>query len=144
MNIDIKKIGTEKRNPKTMNIDKMSTEEIVRVINDEDKTVASAVEGAILQITKLVDAIVSAFEKKGRMIYLGAGTSGRIGLIDAVECRPTFSIPDEMVQCARCRNQHKLSERKRVLQRNNWTSYRCPRCNAESYYKIPLPQNTDQ
>ena len=52
MNIDIKKIGTEKRNPKTMNIDKMSTEEIVRVINDEDKTVASAVEGAILQITK--------------------------------------------------------------------------------------------
>lgn len=99
MNIDLKKIGTEKRNPQTMNIDRMSTEEIVRVINQEDKLVAEAVEKAIPQIVKLVDVIVSTFENKGRMIYLGAGTSGRIGLIDAVECRPTFSVPDEMVQC---------------------------------------------
>ncbi|MFA6627587.1 MAG: N-acetylmuramic acid 6-phosphate etherase [Bacilli bacterium] len=99
MNIDLKKIGTENRNSRTLHIDKMSTEEMVRVINDEDKIVAFAVETALPQVVKVVDVIVTTFEAGGRLIYMGAGTSGRIGLIDAVECRPTFSVPDDMVQC---------------------------------------------
>jgi N-acetylmuramic acid 6-phosphate etherase len=99
MSVDLKKIGTEYRNQKTMNIDKMSTLEIVKTINDEDKTVAFAVEKATEQIAKLVDEIAKKLEDGGRLIYLGAGTSGRIGIMDAVECGPTFSVPDDMVQC---------------------------------------------
>lgn len=99
MNVDLKKIGTEQRNEKTMKIDTLSTKEIVTILNDEDKTVAFAVEKAIDQITTLVDKIVEAFYKDGRLIYMGAGTSGRIGILDAVECRPTYSVSDEMVQC---------------------------------------------
>jgi len=99
MSVDLKKIGTEQRNPNTMDIDLLSTEEILRKINDEDKLVAYAVEKAIPQITKLVDKIVEAFYNDGRLIYMGAGTSGRIGIVDAVECRPTYGVPDEMVQC---------------------------------------------
>jgi N-acetylmuramic acid 6-phosphate etherase len=99
MNVDLKKIGTEQRNAKTMKIDTLSTKEIVTILNDEDKTVAFAVEKAIDQITALVDKIVEAFNKDGRLIYMGAGTSGRIGILDAVECRPTYSVSDEMVQC---------------------------------------------
>ena len=97
--VDLKKIGTEQRNKNTMNIDTMSTLEIVTVINNEDKTVPYAVEKALPQIAALVDKIVEAFYKDGRLIYVGAGTSGRIGILDAVECRPTYSCPDEMVQC---------------------------------------------
>ncbi|MDD4211851.1 MAG: N-acetylmuramic acid 6-phosphate etherase [Bacilli bacterium] len=99
MNIDLKKIGTEKRNLRTIHIDQMSTEEMVRAMNEEDKIVAYAVEAVLPQIAKTVDAIVKTFEAGGRMIYLGAGTSGRIGLIDAVECQPTFSVSPDMVQC---------------------------------------------
>ena len=98
-NVDLKKIGTEKRNPNTMNIDKVSTTEILKLINNEDKTVPYAVEKEIDHIAKLVDCVVEQFYKDGRLIYVGAGTSGRIGLIDAVECRPTYSCSDEMVQC---------------------------------------------
>lgn len=99
MSVDIKKIGTEQRNSNTMNIDTLPTLEIVKKINDEDKTVAFAVEKASDQIAKLVDEIVKSFHKDGRLIYMGAGTSGRIGILDAVECRPTYSVDDEMVQC---------------------------------------------
>ncbi len=99
MKVDLKKIGTEQRNPNTMDIDVLSTEEILKKINDEDKTVAYSVEKAIPNISKLVDRIVEAFYEDGRLIYMGAGTSGRIGIIDAVECRPTFGVSDEMVQC---------------------------------------------
>lgn len=98
-NVDLKKIGTEKRNQNTMNIDKVSTNEILKLINNEDKTVPFAVEKEIERIGALVDCIVEQFHKDGRLIYVGAGTSGRIGLIDAVECRPTYSCSDEMVQC---------------------------------------------
>lgn len=98
MIIDLSKIGTEQRNKNTMNIDRASTEEIVRLINEEDKTVAYAVEKALPQITKAVDAIVDTFLNSGRLIYIGAGTSGRLGILDAVECRPTFSVSDELVQ----------------------------------------------
>ena len=99
MKVNLKNIGTEQRNPNTMNIDVLSTEEILKKINNEDKLVAYSVEEAIPGITKLVDKVVESFYKDGRLIYIGAGTSGRIGIIDAVECRPTFGVSDEMVQC---------------------------------------------
>lgn len=99
MKVNLKNIGTEQRNPNTLDIDVLSTEEILQKINDEDKTVAFAVEKEIPKISKLVDKVVEAFYNDGRLIYIGAGTSGRIGIIDAVECRPTFGVSDEMVQC---------------------------------------------
>lgn len=99
MKVNLKNIGTEQRNPNTLDIDVVSTEEILKKINNEDKTVAFAVEKEILRITKLVDKVVEAFYEDGRLIYIGAGTSGRIGIIDAVECRPTFGVSDEDVQC---------------------------------------------
>ena len=99
MSVDLKKIGTEQRNPNTMDIDLLSTEEIIRKINNEDKKVAYAVEEVIPAIAPLVDKVVEAFYKDGRLISLGAGTSGRIGGVDAVECRPTYGVSDEMVQC---------------------------------------------
>jgi len=97
--LDLSKITTEGRNPRTMHIDRASTTEMLTMINNEDKIIANEVEHAIPNIAKMVDAVVTGFEKGGRLIYVGAGTSGRIGIVDAVECRPTFSCPDEMVQC---------------------------------------------
>lgn len=99
MSVDLKKIKTEERNSRTLNIDKMNIDEIVSVINEEDKLVALAVEKAKGQISKLIEKVVQCFEKDGRLIYIGAGTSGRVGIIDAVECRPTYGVDDEMVQC---------------------------------------------
>jgi N-acetylmuramic acid 6-phosphate etherase len=99
MNIDLKKISTEERNTNTTNIDMLSTIDILKMINHEDKMVAFCVEKALTQIAPLVDQIVQSFQKGGRLIYMGAGTSGRIGIIDAVECRPTFGVTDEMVTC---------------------------------------------
>lgn len=99
MKVDLKKIGTEQRNPNTMDIDVSSTFDILSKINNEDKTVAYAVEKEIPAIAALVDKVVESFYKDGRLIYMGAGTSGRIGIVDAVECRPTFGVSDEMVQC---------------------------------------------
>ena len=97
--INLKNISTEQRNINTIDIDLVPTKEILVKINNEDKTVAFAVSEALDQITVLIDNIVDAFYKDGRLIYMGAGTSGRIGILDAVECRPTFSTDDEMVQC---------------------------------------------
>jgi N-acetylmuramic acid 6-phosphate etherase len=82
---------TETRNPNTVNIDLMSTEEIVRVINEEDHKVAEAIKEELPQIAKAVDMIVEKLREGGRLIYAGAGTSGRLGVLDAVECRPTYS-----------------------------------------------------
>ena len=97
--IDLSKISTENRNVNTLNIDEVSTREICKKINKEDQIVAKAVKEAIPQIAALIDACVKGMKKDGRIIYVGAGTSGRIGLLDAVECRPTYSCTDEMVQC---------------------------------------------
>jgi N-acetylmuramic acid 6-phosphate etherase len=99
MNVNIKKITTEGRNPNTLDIDRVSTIEIVKKINNEDKTVAYAVEKAIPEIAKCVDMVYETFMNDGRLIYMGAGTSGRIGLVDAVECKPTYGVSPEMVQC---------------------------------------------
>ena len=99
MGVNIKKITTEGRNQNTLDIDKVSTKEILVKINNEDKTVAYAVEKAIDQIAECVDMVYETFMNDGRLIYMGAGTSGRIGLIDAVECKPTYGVSPEMVQC---------------------------------------------
>ena len=95
--MDLKKISTESRNPNTMDIDLVSTREILVKINNEDKTVAYVIEQSLDQITVVVDKIVEAFNKGGRLIYMGAGTSGRLGVLDAVECPPTYGTPKEMV-----------------------------------------------
>ncbi|MBQ8292876.1 MAG: N-acetylmuramic acid 6-phosphate etherase [Bacilli bacterium] len=99
MNVNIKKITTEGRNQNTLDIDRVSTKEILVKLNNEDKTVALAVEKALDQIAKCVDMVYEVFMNDGRLIYMGAGTSGRIGLIDAVECKPTYGVSPEMVQC---------------------------------------------
>jgi N-acetylmuramic acid 6-phosphate etherase len=89
---------TETQNQNTLNIDALSTEEIVQVINNEDKTVANAVEKVLPQVAQAIDAVVEALRSGGRLIYVGAGTSGRLGVLDAVECVPTYSTPPELVQ----------------------------------------------
>lgn len=93
----MKNILTEQSNPQTTNIDLMNTAEIIRLINQEDKKVAVAVEQALPEITQAVDIITTAFLNGGRLAYFGAGTSGRLGVLDASECRPTFSAPEQMV-----------------------------------------------
>lgn len=95
--VDISKISTEKRNLKTKNIDLVSTREILELINNEDKTVPLAVEKVIDQITRVVDVVTDAFTNGGRLFYIGAGTSGRLGVLDASECPPTFGVADDMV-----------------------------------------------
>ncbi len=89
---------TEQRNPATANIDKLSTEEMLALINREDAGVAEAVRLEIPRIATAVNVIVQRFEQGGRLFYVGAGTSGRLGVLDASECPPTFNVPPERVQ----------------------------------------------
>src|SRR5690625_1591327 len=84
------RLTTEGRNRNTLNIDALSTEEMLRVINAEDRTVADAVAGEIPNIALAVDTIADALRSGGRLFYVGAGTSGRLGVLDAAECPPTF------------------------------------------------------
>jgi N-acetylmuramic acid 6-phosphate etherase len=91
-------IPTEQDNPRTEDIDRLSTEAVLRRMNEEDKGVADAVAQAIPQITPVVDAIRDAFEAGGRLFYFGAGTSGRLGVLDASECPPTYGTPPDLVQ----------------------------------------------
>lgn len=88
---------TEKRNSASVHIDLMETSQIVKLINDEDKKVATAVEKVLPQVTDAVDIIVENFRKGGRLAYFGAGTSGRLGVLDASECWPTFGVEHGMV-----------------------------------------------
>jgi N-acetylmuramic acid 6-phosphate etherase len=88
---------TEQRNPVSREIDLQSTDAILRIINSQDKLVAPAVEREIPHIANAVDIIVERFKKGGRLIYVGAGTSGRLGVVDAAECPPTFGVPHGMV-----------------------------------------------
>jgi N-acetylmuramic acid 6-phosphate etherase len=92
------KLLTEQPNPLSASIDRLPTEQALRIINAEDQKVAAAVEREVPAIARAVDAIVSALEKGGRLFYLGAGTSGRLGVLDASEIPPTFSASPEMVQ----------------------------------------------
>ncbi len=91
-------LKTESTNKSTENIDKMNALEIVRCINNEDKTVADAVEKALPEIARAVDALADALKNGGRIFYVGAGTSGRLGVLDASECPPTFGVSAETVQ----------------------------------------------
>lgn len=88
---------TEARNPRTLDIDQCDTLEILRRLNAEDATVAEAVRSALPHIAQAVEAIVAAFRAGGRLIYIGAGTSGRLAMLDAVECVPTFGIDPSQV-----------------------------------------------
>lgn len=81
-----------------VNLDTLSTFEIIKKVNDEDKTVAIAIEKEICNIEKAVDLIVKSFEAGGRLFYIGSGTSGKLGVMDASECPPTFGVSDSMVQ----------------------------------------------
>ena len=94
---ELEGLVSEDRNPRSMEIDLFPTVEVLRSINEEDKGVPSAVEKVIPQIAEAVDDIVRAFRKGARLVYIGAGTSGRLGVLDASECPPTFSVPDGMV-----------------------------------------------
>jgi N-acetylmuramic acid 6-phosphate etherase len=89
---------TEQANPASARLDALPTEEALRIINAEDRKVAEAVEREIPAIARAVDAIVAGFERGGRLFYIGAGTSGRLGVLDAAEIPPTFSAPAGMVQ----------------------------------------------
>ncbi|MDP0187365.1 N-acetylmuramic acid 6-phosphate etherase [Glaesserella parasuis] len=89
---------TEQRNPNSMQIDKLSAYEIVQIINNEDKQVPLAIEKVLPQIAQAVEKIVEAFQQGGRLVYIGAGTSGRLGVLDASECPPTFGVSPEMVK----------------------------------------------
>ncbi len=88
---------TESRNARSMNIDASPVEEILKLINEEDRTVPLAVEKALPEIAALVEDIVHAFAHSGRLVYVGAGTSGRLGVLDASECPPTFGVDPSMV-----------------------------------------------
>lgn len=93
--MDIFKISTEQRNSDSMNIDSLSTIDMLKVINNEDKKVAKAVERELTKISLAVDKSVERFENGGRLIYIGAGTSGRLGALDAIELTPTYGVPPE-------------------------------------------------
>lgn len=89
---------TEQRNPNSMHVDSLSALEIVQLMNDEDKQVPLAIEKCLPQIAQAVERIVAAFQQGGRLVYIGAGTSGRLGVLDASECPPTFGVSPEMVK----------------------------------------------
>ncbi|MGY3715311.1 N-acetylmuramic acid 6-phosphate etherase [Sutcliffiella cohnii] len=95
---NLQSIITEQQNRKTLQIDRQSTEEILSIINEEDQTVPHHIKKEIGSISTVVDQVVAAFENGGRLFYIGAGTSGRIGILDASECPPTYGTPPEMVQ----------------------------------------------
>lgn len=91
-------LKTEGRNPNTMNIDKVSTLEAMRLMNEENKRVPEAIDTQLEEIAKAVDLIAAAMERGGHLIYVGAGTSGRLGIIDAAECPPTFGVDHQLVR----------------------------------------------
>ena len=96
--MNLERLLTEKRNPDTKNIDMLSTLEIVSAIQREDEKVAAAVKMTLPDVAASVELIVDALKRGGRLFYLGAGTSGRLGVLDAAECPPTFSTEPELVQ----------------------------------------------
>jgi len=96
--MDLAALLTEQANPASANIDRVSTREMLQVIGAEDRKAAEAVAAEIPHIAQAVDAIAAAFGNGGRLFYIGAGTSGRLGVLDASECPPTFNVPPDLVQ----------------------------------------------
>ncbi|WP_430508267.1 N-acetylmuramic acid 6-phosphate etherase [Rossellomorea marisflavi] len=97
MKDNVYELGTEKVNPDTLKIDTASTGEVLRMMNDEDHKVAEAVKKVLPVVEEVVDKVVASISAGGRLIYMGAGTSGRLGVLDAVECPPTFSVGSDVV-----------------------------------------------
>ena len=95
--VNINHLGTEQRNERTKDLDLLSTMEIIQIMNEEDLNVVAGVKQALPQIEKVVHAMIEALSNGGRIVYVGAGTSGRTGIIDAVECGPTFSCTYEFL-----------------------------------------------
>lgn len=95
--MELSRLITEKRNTKSTDIDIMSSREFVKIMNEEDSNVIRAVNENLDIVAEIIDAVANSFNDGGRLIYVGAGTSGRLGLLDAVECPPTFGVPSEMV-----------------------------------------------
>ncbi|WP_207942087.1 N-acetylmuramic acid 6-phosphate etherase [Candidatus Enterococcus lowellii] len=95
---NLENLTTETRNPKTMHLDQMTIMDVLQTMNEEDRQVPLAIEKVMPQIETVVAQIIQAFNKQGRLIYMGAGTSGRLGVLDAAECVPTFGTDPEMVQ----------------------------------------------
>ena len=96
--LDLEQLLTETRNPDTLDIDVVTTNDILLEINKEDLKVAEAVRQALAPISSAVDRIVDALKAGGRLLYLGAGSSGRLGILDASECSPTYGTPPDMVK----------------------------------------------
>ncbi|RIN57196.1 N-acetylmuramic acid 6-phosphate etherase [Staphylococcus simulans] len=90
--MDINKMTTEQRNEKTMHLDELSTEDFVALMNQEDQTVAQAIAKENTSVARVIDTVIEGFKQGGRLIYMGAGTSGRLGVLDAAECVPTFGV----------------------------------------------------
>ncbi|MHD0396651.1 N-acetylmuramic acid 6-phosphate etherase [Staphylococcus simulans] len=95
--MDMNKMTTEQRNEKSMHLDELSTEAFVTLMNQEDQTVAQAIEHEKSSIARVIDTVIESFKQGGRLIYMGAGTSGRLGVLDAAECVPTFGVTREDV-----------------------------------------------
>ena len=96
--IELEKLHTEKSNPASEQIDTVSTLEMTRIINNEDKKVAQAIECILPQIAAAIDLTAPALRAGGRLFYIGAGTSGRLGILDAVECPPTYGTDPQTIQ----------------------------------------------
>jgi N-acetylmuramic acid 6-phosphate etherase len=95
---DFSQLLTETRNPETEDLDRLATPDLVRALHSADRAVMAAVEAELPQIARAIDGIVARMQEGGRLFYLGAGTSGRLGVLDASECPPTYNTPPEMVQ----------------------------------------------
>ena len=95
---DVRGLATERENPVSANLDQLSSLAIARIINQEDRSVPLVIEAALPDIARAIDAVYSAFQLGGRLIYVGTGTSGRLGALDSSECPPTFNARKEMVQ----------------------------------------------
>lgn len=97
MSLDLNKMTTETRNPGTMNLDTMTPLEVVTAMNNEDAKVPAAIRPVLPQIAQVVEWAIQAVEAGGRVFYMGAGTSGRLGVLDAAECPPTFGVGDDVI-----------------------------------------------
>lgn len=95
--IDLNGLSTEKRNPETMNLDEMEIEDILAVMNREDEKVVKIVGGVLPKVAEVIGFTTESLKRNGRIIYIGAGTSGRLGVLDAAECPPTFGVSSEVV-----------------------------------------------
>ncbi len=95
--VSIENLTTERQNPQTLHLDELSIHEACRLMNEEDAQVAKAVGEELTSIEKVIEKVIEAFHKGGRLIYIGAGTSGRLGVLDAAECVPTFGVEPTMV-----------------------------------------------